>query len=460
MNTETIDAEYLSYLLLWCVAPVVLFFMNSRGRRLPGVLVYSYFLGIFMAHWLGALVHASPWSQFTSSADTIAGFRVSSYGVLAFIVGTLLVPAQAVSRRGLMGSSGAGAILVPDRIAITLVGIGFTANLLGFTPVASLPSAGAVLSAGRQCLLLGISLICWNAWHKGQYRRFYYSVVCAFLLPVATVFVHGFIGYGIVMLGSILLFIAMFYRPRWILLLGLVVGIYGGMCFWVAYANNRTEMREKVWGGQGTDAALQVGQKMYDALAIFDFSNQSHLALIDIRLNQNWLVGRAAVVTPQYVPFQDGKTMVEALYAMVPRLLWPDKPEVGGSGDYVSEHTMIPFAKGTSVGLGQVFEFYINFGIPGVIGGFLVLGMLLRYFDIRFTDALASADAKGMIIYYVVGASALQPGGSLSEMFAAVASAMVVVWVMVRYLDLRNDASGDGAFSDRATNAGRFGVRP
>jgi hypothetical protein len=458
MSTESVDAEYLIYLLLWCVGPIVLFFMHSRGRRMPGVLVYSYFLGIFMAHWLGAAVHASPWSQFTSSADTIAGFRVSSYGVLAFIVGTLLVPAQVVSRRGLLGSSGAGSILVPDRIAMILVGIGATAHLLGSTPVASLPSAGAVLSAGRQCILLGVSLLCWNAWHKGQYRRFYHSVGFAFMLPVMTVVLHGFIGYGVVMLGSILLFIAMFYRPRWLLLLGLVIGIYSGMSFWVAYANNRNEMRDKVWGGEGVEAALQVGQKMFDSLTFFDFSNQSHLALIDIRLNQNWLVGRALVVTPQYVPFQDGRTIIEAIYAVVPRLLWPDKPEVGGSGEYVSEHTMIPFAKGTSVGLGQVFEFYINFGIPGVIGGFLLLGMMLRYFDIRFTDSLASGDARGMITYYVVGASALQPGGSLSEMFAAVASAIVVVWILVRYLDLRNDPSSDGAFKNGTASAGRFGV--
>ncbi len=46
----------------------------------------------------------------------------------------------------------------------------------------------------------------------------------------------------------------------------------------------------------------------------------------------------------------------------IPRALWPNKPVVGGSGDLVSTYTGIRFADGTSVGIGQVLESFVNFG--------------------------------------------------------------------------------------------------
>ena len=68
-------------------------------------------------------------------------------------------------------------------------------------------------------------------------------------------------------------------------------------------------------------------------------------------------------------------------WALIPRAVWPDKPDVAGSGDIVSEFTGIRFAEGTSVGVGQVMEFYVNFGIPGVLIGFFGLGYLLMWLD-------------------------------------------------------------------------------
>ncbi len=453
MTTEAVDAEYLLYLSLWLIVPLSLFWLHSSRNRAAGIFVYSYFLGIFMAHWLGALVHASPWSQFPSSGDTISGFRLSTYGILALATGVLLVPSTAFGRQGAPSLTSQVKRLVPDRFAYQLVAIGLVANVLSFTFVAALPSAGAVLSAARQCLMLGMSIMCWNAWQRNDTRTFYSWLGLAFLLPVFTVVKMGFIGFGIVMLGSILLFIAMFYRPRWLVLLGLIGGIYGGMCVWVAYANNRSELRAQVWGGEGAEASFGVVQKMYNNLALFDFSDQNQLRLIDIRLNQNWLVGKALVTTPHFVPYEDGKTIWEALFAIVPRVIWPDKPEVGGSGNFVSDHTLIPFAVGTSVGMGQVFEFYINFGISGVLFGFFILGIFLRYFDIRFTQALQRGDPGDMVFFYLVGTAALQPGGSLSEIAAAVASAVVFGYLMIRYFGI-GDRSGSRVLETVSTGSG------
>ena len=93
---------------------------------------------------------------------------------------------------------------------------------------------------------------------------------------------------------------------------------------------------------------------------------RTHLFALDQRLNQNYLVGmgvmrhregEAELLYGATVPF----------WALIPRAIWPDKPAVGGGGDLVSQFTGIKFAEGTSVGVGQVLEFYMNFGMPGVL---------------------------------------------------------------------------------------------
>ena len=444
MIGDVIDTEYKLFLILWLLVPVTLFWLHSGRGRVAGFLVYSYFLNIFMAHWLGALAHASPWSPFTDSADTVSGFRLSTYGILAMAAGALCVPTAAIGRQVVAGSHYRPQVLVSNRRVYQFAFVGLMANILAFTPVGSLPSAGAVIGAGKQCLMLGLSLLCWNAWHERDFRKFYGWLGLAFLLPVFTVITQGFIGYGIVMLGLILLFVAMFYRPRWLILAGLLFGIYGALCVWVAYASNRDALREQVWGGQGAEASFGIVQKMYQSLGLFDFSDAAHLRTVDIRLNQNWLVGKALLTTPHFVPFQDGRTILDAVYAVIPRAIWADKPAVGGSGNYVAQHTMISFALGTSVGMGQVLEFYINFGVPGVVVGFFLLGVFLRYLDIRFTQALLAADAGGILFFYIVGTSALQAGGSLSEAFAAVAGAIVLAFVLVRYFGIGQKKSAVG----------------
>jgi hypothetical protein len=254
-------------------------------------------------------------------------------------------------------------------------------------------------------------------------------------LPIATVITQGFIGYGIAMLGTIAIFASMFYRPRWHLFAGLLLGIYCGMSFWVVYADFRNEMRAAVWGGDSYSARLKVGEKIIDNFEFFDFSNQHHLDSIDERLNQNILVGAAMRVTPALVPFENGATLVGALFSIIPRAIWPDKPTVGGSGNYAAEHTLTEFAAGTSVGIGQVFEFYINYGTAAVIIGFIIFGFMLRKFDIAFARALQSGDLLKAHFYFLVGVGAVQPGGSLNEIVSSMGAGAVLALGISKYVE-------------------------
>jgi hypothetical protein len=151
-------------------------------------------------------------------------------------------------------------------------------------------------------------------------------------------------------------------------------------------------------------------------------------------LNQNQLVGTAVVWLGEgNVAFANGGTLFDAVAAVVPRALWPGKPTTAGSGDIVSTYTGIDFAYGTSVGVGQVMELYINFGTLGVIIGFVIIGAFVAVVDRRSAAYLARGDIRNFTLWYMPGLSLLQIGGSLSEVTATAAASWALVHIVSKF---------------------------
>ena len=123
---------------------------------------------------------------------------------------------------------------------------------------------------------------------------------------------------------------------------------------------------------------------------------QQHLDALDKRLNQNYLVGEGVMRHREgEAELRYGTTV--ALWALIPRAIWPDKPAVGGGQDLVSQFTGIKFEEDTSVGVGQVLEFYMNFGMPGVLAGFAVFGFILMRLDQGVMRAFAMRNIQGVV---------------------------------------------------------------
>lgn len=441
MNADVIGLEYLVFLGAWIIGPTLLFIFHSREGQLPGLLVFAYIFGFFMAHWPGALVHASPWNEFPDSSDTTDGFKLSTYALVAFLAGATFFktwPRSVWSNTAQWRFLAAGLRVQQSQLSfLLLMAVGITSFVVSLTPLANLPSAAAVLGAGKQCLVLAVCLACLRTWRERNLAQFKVWISSAFALPILTVSTSGFIGYGIAMLGIILMFVAMFYRPRWLLVLGLVIGVYGGLSLWVAYATVREDIREAVWGEQNYGKRFDEISKLVEIVAPFDLSNPSDLAMVDARLNQNWLVGAAIRTTPDLVPFAEGQTFYEAITAVVPRVIWPNKPVTGGSGNYVSRHTGLQFAVGTSVGMGQVLELYINFGVQAVIVGFFLFGLLLRRLDVGLVRGIEAGNYKSIQFYFLVGTGTLQAGGSLAEIVGSMAGGTVLAIALSKLLARR-----------------------
>jgi hypothetical protein len=119
---------------------------------------------------------------------------------------------------------------------------------------------------------------------------------------------------------------------------------------------------------------------------------------------------------------------------LVPRALWPAKPVQAGSPRIVSDYTGIQFASGTSVGVGQVLELYINFGTVGVLAGFFVIGGLMSWIDVEAGRRLAGGDVGGVVPLFLVGIALLQVGGSFVEASASAGASLTVAWLINRFV--------------------------
>jgi hypothetical protein len=431
LTGDDVIGELVLHLTIWVGAWILLAYVNGRRSRQTGFLVYTYLTLFFLNHWFGAIVHALPWNPFDDSTNTAIGFRESTYGLLALTFGALLMPAygpRSQRGHGVQGAEdGPLHIFEAQRIARYYLVIGTLSWIVSYTGIFQVPGLTAAISAGKQALLLAICLKCWIAWRAGNWPEFVGWLALPLAFPIVTTLNSGFLGFGTVAVITILTFVGTFYRPRWQLVAAAIAAVYLGLSLFVAYAQTREALREAVWGGEGLERRIDVGLDMLAQLRFFDIWDETHLAWIDWRLNQNELVGAAVRYTPDVAPFLYGKTVADAAIAVIPRAIWPDKPVTAGSGDHVNQQTGILFAEGTSIGMGQVLEFYINFGTFGIIVGFLLLGMGLRHMDDRLFGSMAQADWRGFAFWFVVGTSALQVGGSLAEISAAMIAGAVLM---------------------------------
>jgi uncharacterized membrane protein (DUF106 family) len=417
-------------LALWVPAVIAIAYVQwSAELRVVG-LAAMYVLSVALNHLLGAIIYIFPWYSSPFAKSVEAGFRETTYGVLAFVIGSVIIAPLLMKLTG--WSRSGRAIRQPDpRLATIYLAIALCSFFVLMPLGGQIPTLTAVLSSGWTLIVVGLCLKAWGAWRAGDRKHFLLWVALTMLLPFTTVVTQGFIGYGTVAMIAALTFIAGFYRPRWQVVLAVLIGVYLGLSTYVTYMRDRGEIRDTVWGGERYSSRLDQIMTTIQNAEAFDIHNEDHLRRIDDRLNQNNLVGAAVNYFEEgHGDFARGETIWDALIALVPRFLWPEKPVVAGSGGLVTRYTGIYFAEGTSVGIGQVMEFYVNFGTRGVLIGFLIIGVIIGVID-RFASArLVEGDWQGFTIWILPGLGFLQVGGSLVEVTStAGASLMLALFI-------------------------------
>lgn len=78
---------------------------------------------------------------------------------------------------------------------------------------------------------------------------------------------------------------------------------------------------------------------------------------------------------PSLVPHEDGRLTRRALnHILLPRLLFPSKENLGSDSWLAEDYAGLTIAEDTSVGIGYMAEFYVDFGISGMFPCLFVLG--------------------------------------------------------------------------------------
>jgi O-antigen polysaccharide polymerase Wzy len=428
------DPSKLSELLIaWVAVLGVLVFVRIRWN-IPGTgLTLAYLLSLSLIHLVGAAIYLLPAFQDHDPHLTEMGFEQALYGVVAFAVGGLVIT-PILAYKGILPRA-KGTHQPDPRLPKAYVACGVIFYILSATFLGHLPTATAIVSTGQQLVVAGLGLCCWKAWRENSIRRLIAWLAISLVLPFTTLITAGMLGYGAVAVLTILIFVSSFVRsPVKVILAGALV-VYIGLSAYVSYMRDRTEIRATVWGEQSFEDRFDKIAKTVTTFEWFDPGNFEHLQRIDARLNQNFLVGAAVYQLGQTQNFARGETLWDALLALIPRAIWPEKPITAGSGNLVSRYTGIDFASGTSVGVGQVMEFYLNFGTPGVIIGFIIMGVLVTAFDWQAAERLARNDLHGFVLWFLPGIALLQVNGQLVEITASAAASLVVALFVNRLLD-------------------------
>jgi hypothetical protein len=419
------------WVIVWSVAVVLTLVRHWRTDWGAGLLL-TYVISFATLHWLVPLLGLLPWYEGDTQL-TAEGLRLSAIAMLAFWGGSEIVTLVRGRRRLTLAD-----IRQPQsRLAPALVTAYLVAGAVlygGIMPVAGrLPTIAAIVSTGATLMAVGVGMKCWNAWQERANLRLVLWLASTAAFPLITVVTQGFLGYGFAATLLVAAFVASFHRPHFKEIAIGLLAAYLGLSIYVTYMRDRQDIRAAVWGGASLSDrfdALGATVKEFEWFNPYDIN---HLRRLSLRLDQDHLIGAAVVnLRENFVQFGDGETLWDAALALIPRAVWANKPIVGGSGDIVSRYTGFRFAEGTSVGAGQVLEFYVNFGTAGVVIGFACLGLLVTYIDRVSAAILLQGDTRRFVMWYLPGLSLLQVGGSMAEIVATAGASFVLALALSR----------------------------
>ncbi|UCC94671.1 MAG: hypothetical protein JSW40_07630 [Candidatus Omnitrophota bacterium] len=398
------------WLIVWIVVVGLIGFALSRKsvrKTTPSVgLTIAFLAHLTILHWFGAFIHTLPWYYTPDDSYFVElGFVQSVYGVVAFGFGCLILSPFLFNLFGFSWLRERPFIPHPRLPRVYMItGLIFYSVLEPI--IGDIPSIRTFVYSGWNLLIVGICLKCWASWQANNKKALMRWLIIAGLFPFFTMVTQGFLGVGMGVLLVILVFVSSFYRPRWRTIVGAVIIMYLGLSFYVNYMSSRDELRERVWGGEELPSRVEVISDMVGNFEALDIHNEEHLGHLDGRINLNFLVGAAVdYLKSGGAEYARGETIWQSLLAMIPRILWSEKPIVMGGSEMVAKYTGMHFAEGTSVAMGLVMDFYVNFSTVGVVIGFIILGVVLRFLDVIAARRLNQGDWQGFTFWYLPGLS-------------------------------------------------------
>jgi hypothetical protein len=431
------NSKLIWYLSIWIIAGGVVVFRCMRKDAKGAGFPLAYLLCLWMLYWVAPALYVLPgYSNFFDPDDVVAGLEQSTYAVVAFSAGYLMLT-YALGRAAKSHFAADRPHVSDTEVAGLYIGVGAAFILLSLSPLSKLPTVTSLITGASNLAVVGLMLKSWHAWRSGNRSSFWLWLLVSLTYPLLTVITQGFLGYGIFSMILLCSFVAVFYRPRWRLLVLGLAAAYLGLSLFVTYMRDRDAIRATVWGGQSYGSRIDQLKSTFSQAEFFSINNDEHLRPIDERLNLSAQVGRSVhYIESGSQEFARGETLWQAIIALIPRVFWPEKPVGAGSFDLVSKYTGWHIEEGTSIGIGSVMELFINFGQWGVIIGFLITGVIIALIDKGAGESLANNDSLNFACWYLPGIAFLNVGGSFVETTASAAASLAMALLVKWFVSL------------------------
>ena len=413
----------LTFSIVACLSSILWLLWILRRDSCSFGLPLAYLFALLLIHVPGAIAHLVGGDVLRHSDLTEVSLGFTAIGALCY-VGGVYFGRRSAPRVPALGRA--------DRKGFwsfcLLCGWLFTFGLIGLQKI---PSIGAAFNKGASIWMLGVLLGLRAAVQSVDPKRAGFWLGALMVHPVVGLLFSGFPSYGATAVIIVISSLAISTRSYWRVVVGIVVIGYVTLSVFAVYFQHRRAIRNQVWGGAALEDRIAT---LTDTAADFqwlDLSNDKHLKALDLRLNQNYFVGLASQrIQDGQVSYLYGRSVWEGLLAVIPRALWPDKPVFGGSPAIVREMTGLHLSERTSWGVGNVMEFHINFGLPGVIVGFFCLGVVFGWLDRSAVLAERSGALDRSILFFLPAVALIEPNGSLVELSGGTAAALgaAIAW--------------------------------
>ena len=406
---------------------VLLWFLRRNGPSLA--LPFAYLALLVLNHVPGAFSPIMDEEFYPHLAEVSEGIKLTAIGVVCFVIGVWYARFRTQEQRLAPQAPSHLAVLREDKSFWIFCLLGGWLFTFGLTPLRNLPSVGAVVYNAGAIWMLGILLgLRWSVRNKHRLWTAFW-MVCLMIYPTMILLTSGFLSYGTTASLIVVCVLAVVARRQWRVFAAIGLVAYLGLSLFSNYFQARDKIRDVIWSGATMERRVTAVTAMFDEWKFFDASDKLVLAGLDLRLNQNYFVGLAAQnLNDGRVDYLRGSSFTDALLALVPRALWPGKTVFGGSPEIVAKMTGLFLSSWTSFGVGNVMEFYINFGMTGLIGGFLLLGWAMGRLDHRAALAEGRGDYNMAMLFFLPGVALIQPLGSMVELVGSASSAWVAAY--------------------------------
>lgn len=235
-------------------------------------------------------------------------------------------------------------------------------------------------------------------------------------------------------------FYAMFFTLRYKISSNIkIIILVFSLLFLTVYQGVKSEYRSITWGKElnnESKLALLTNLISYDSfISSFntDIKNNESFQITMHRLNQGWHMSKVLSHVPKNVDFQNGSDLVIDIFsAIMPRFLFPNKRVVSDQSRF-KYYTGYELRGNTSMTIGVIGDFYINFGFYGTIISIFLFGYLLAKIFITFFNRFVTDSPINIIWIPFIFSYLLRPGNEFYMLINHLIKSIIILYFFNKF---------------------------